>query len=149
MIRTGLETLDRTGVVLLRPYMASLLADGLARESQDAESLAVLNDALTAIECTGERWFESELLRKRALALMSTGGGAAALSSFKEAIEVARRQDALFWELRASRDLARLWAERGERQQALDLLAPVYDWFTEGFDTPDLVEAKTLLDELR
>ncbi len=148
MIRTGLDTLDGTGVVLLRPYMASLLADGLARENQNAESLAIMNDALAAIECTGERWFESELLRKRALALMSTEGGAAALGSFKQAIEVARRQDALFWELRASRDLARLWAEVGERQRALDLLAPVYDRFTEGFDTPDLIEARTLLDEL-
>jgi predicted ATPase len=65
------------------------------------------------------------------------------------AIDVARQQNARWPELRASCDLARLWAERGERQQALDLLAPVYAWFSEGFDTPDLVEAKALLDELR
>ena len=66
-----------------------------------------------------------------------------------QALDVARQQEARLLELRASRDLARLWAERGERQQALDLLAPVYDWFTEGFDTPDLVEAKALLDQFR
>ena len=67
----------------------------------------------------------------------------------QKTLDVARQQNARWPELRASRDLARLWAERGERQRALDLLAPVYDWFTEGFDTPDLVEAKALLDELR
>jgi predicted ATPase len=66
----------------------------------------------------------------------------------QDAIDVARQQSARWPELRASRDLARLWADRGERQRAQDLFAPVYDWFTEGFDTPDLLEAKALLEEL-
>ena len=68
---------------------------------------------------------------------------------FRRALEIAREQEAKMWELRAALSLARLWAEQGKRQKACDLLAPIYDWFTEGFDTPDLKDAKALLDELR
>ncbi len=70
------------------------------------------------------------------------------MTCLEEALRTAERQNARSWQLRSARDLARLWAENGERQKALDLLFPVYDWFEEGFDTPDLVDAKALLDEL-
>ena len=88
--------------------------------------------------------------RRAAIALRAKATATAdAITDLERALDIARQQQAPSLELRAARDLARLWAERGDRQQALDLLAPVYDRFTEGFDTPDLVEAKALLDELR
>jgi predicted ATPase len=93
--------------------------------------------------------FHAELHRLAARMLLAGPEDApAAESHLKTAIRIAQRQRARMWELRAARDLANLWAERGERQKAHDLLAPVYGWFTEGFDTPDLVEAKALLDSL-
>jgi predicted ATPase len=78
----------------------------------------------------------------------AAGNGAAAEMSFHEAIQVAQRQGAKLWELRAGTSLARLWRDQGKRNEARDLLAPIYGWFTEGFDTPDLKEAKALLDQL-
>jgi predicted ATPase len=79
---------------------------------------------------------------------LASSGADQAEACLRRAIEVARAQDAKLWELRSATSLARLWADQGKRSQARDLLAPVYDWFTEGFDTPDLKDAKALLDEL-
>jgi predicted ATPase len=96
------------------------------------------------------RWFEAELHRIRGELLRTAhpGATAEAEADFHRAITVARRQDAKLWELRAATSLARLWRDRGKRDEARALVAPVYGWFTEGFDTPDLKEAKALLDEL-
>ncbi len=110
------------------------------------EATASLAKAADLIQQTGSRWWEAELHRMRGFCLLSrsTAAAQAAEAGFRTAIDVARSR----WELRAAHNLASLWAEQGERQKAHDLLAPVYDWFTEGFDTPDLKEAKALLDQL-
>jgi predicted ATPase len=105
---------------------------------------------LALTEKSGVRWFEAELHRHRGELLRTAhpGAEAEAEASFRRAIAIARGQDAKLWELRAAASLARLWRDRGKRDQARASLAPVYGWFTEGFDTPDLKEAKALLDEL-
>ena len=101
---------------------------------------------------TKERFYEAEIYRVKGELLLKHGGPdsvARAETSFRQALDIARVQSAKSWELRAATSLARLWAERGGRAQARDLLAPIYGWFTEGLDTPDLNDAKALLDELR
>ena len=105
---------------------------------------------MTAVETTKERWCEAELNRIAGeIALKSPKPDAAkAEAHFERALAVARQQQAKSWELRAAMSLARLWRDQGKVQQARELLAPVYGWFTEGFDTRDLKEAKALLDEL-
>ena len=105
---------------------------------------------MTAIEATKERWCEAEVNRMAGeIALLSPEPDAAkAEAYFERALAVARQQQAKSWELRAAMSLARLWRDQGKVQQARELLAPVYGWFTEGFDTRDLKEAKALLEEL-
>ena len=105
---------------------------------------------MTAVETTKERWCEAEVHRIAGeIALMSPEPDAAkAEAYFERALAVARAQQAKSWELRAAMSMARLWRDQGKRDEARDLLAPVYGWFTEGFDTLDLKEAKALLDEL-
>jgi predicted ATPase len=102
------------------------------------------------METGGERWFEAEIHRTAGeIALMEPEPDAAkAEAYFERALAVARQQQAKSWELRAAMIMARLWRDQGKKQQAHDLLAPVYGWFTEGFDTLDLKQAKALLDEL-
>jgi predicted ATPase len=102
------------------------------------------------VATTKEKWFEAEVHRIAGdIALLSPEPDAAkAEAYFEHALTVARKQQAKSWELRAAMSLAPLWRDQGKPQQARELLAPVYDWFTEGFDTPDLKEAKALLDEL-
>ena len=148
-IRRALDALLATGVRLWRPYHLALLADVERRAGRYDQALAHLDRALRQVEDTGERWYEAELHRLRGeLALRSGGDASAAEAAFHAALGLARRQVAKTWELRAAASLARLWAERGDRRKAHDLLAPVHAWFTEGFDTPDLIEAKALLDAL-
>jgi predicted ATPase len=105
---------------------------------------------LALTEKSGVRWFEAELHRKRSELLRTghPGAEAEAEAGFRRAIAIARRQDAKLWELRAANSLARLWRDQGKRDEACSLLTPVYGWFTEGFDTPDLKESKARLDEL-
>jgi class 3 adenylate cyclase len=138
-----------TGAVLGRPLRLTLLADSLGKAARPIEGLKRLDDAVRQVEATGERWSESNLHRVRGELLIAAGELAAAESSFREAITVACRQSAKFWKLCAATSLARLWRDQGKRAEAHDLLAPVYGWFTEGFDTPVLRNAKALLDELR
>jgi predicted ATPase len=109
-----------------------------------------IGEAMTAVETTKERWWEAEVHRTAGeIALKSPEPDAAkALAYFECALAVARKQRAKSWELRAAMSMARLWRDQGKRDEARDLLAPVYGWFTEGFDTLDLKEAKALLDEL-
>jgi hypothetical protein len=111
-------------------------------------SLALFDEALATVEKTEERLFEAELHRLRGELLLGSGEKGEAEKSIGLALEIARRQQARMWELRAATSLARLWGERGRRAEARDLLAPIHGWFTEGFDTADLKEAKALLEEL-
>jgi predicted ATPase len=106
------------------------------------------DEALAECSVSGTLWIVAGLHILRADLARTEGDMAAAERALLDALEVARRQEARSWELRASTSLARLWAEQGERQKAHDLLAPIHAWFTEGFDTPDLIEAKALLDQL-
>jgi predicted ATPase len=138
------------GLYLLDPFHETLLAEVEAASGQVAAGLASLDTQLDAIERTGERWFHAEALRVRGeLLLMQTRVDTACVEgAFMRAMEVAADQHATSFRLRASISLARLWRDQGRRREARDLLAPVYGWFTEGFDTPDLREANALLDEL-
>jgi class 3 adenylate cyclase/predicted ATPase len=149
-IRDGAAASCATGADLFQPWYFVLLAAAHAHLGDPAAGLAALAEAETRMGQSGERWPEAEIHRlKGELMLSMEGADAGAEQFFRTALEVAREQQARSLELRAATSLARLWAERGERQKAHDLLAPVYDWFTEGFDTPDLKDAKALLDELR
>ena len=109
---------------------------------------AALAVAERVISTNGERWWEAEIHRRRGLLLLSERRLPASQASFETSIRIARAQQAKSLELRAATSLARLWGEQGRRAEAHQLLAPVYSWFTEGFDTADLKEAKTLLDQL-
>jgi len=122
----------------------------LLAETAPQEALSLFADALTRVENTGERWFEAELHRLQGELTLSGSNPAVdgAESCFQRALAVAREQDAKLWELRAAMSLARLWREQGRRKEASDLLVPVYNWFTEGFDTSDLKDARALLRRL-
>jgi predicted ATPase len=117
---------------------------------QPEAGLAVLTEALMLVDTTGERWYESELHRLKGELLLqqSSDNQAEAESCFHHAIAIAQSQQAKSLELRAATSLARLWQQQGKRTEAHELLAPVYGWFTEGFDTADLQDAKVLLDAL-
>ena len=116
---------------------------------QFPDAWGCIREALAAIKNTKDKWFEAEIHRVAGeLALASPEPDAAkAQAYFEQALDVARQQQAKSWELRAAMSLARLWRDQGKVQQARELLAPVYGWFTEGFDTRDLKEAKALLEE--
>ena len=115
-----------------------------------AEALRLLAKVLDRVERTGERWFEAELYRLKGGVMLSLpeDDGREAEGCFRRALDIARHQQAKSWELRAATSLARLRRDQGRRVEARELLAPVYGWFTEGFDTADLKDAKALLDEL-
>ncbi len=147
-MRAGLEKWNRIGARLWLQPFTCLFAENLFHSRRRAEALETLAQALDVGEQTGERWWESRIHHLRGQALLHSGDADSAAASLQAAIQVARAQDAKSWELRAATSLARLWAEPGRRNDAHDLLAPVYDWFTEGFDTPDLQDAKALLDDL-
>ena len=110
--------------------------------------MTLLDDALQIVERTGERWFAAELNRHKGQLLLRQGHAEAAEDLYCKALSIAREQEAKLWELRAAASLARLRRDQGRPDEARDLLAPIYGWFSEGFDTPDLKEAKALLDEL-
>src|SRR5262249_28685439 len=112
------------------------------------EGLTLLDDALQIVGRTGERWFAAELNRHKGQLLLRQGHLEAAEELYLKALSIAEEQEAKLWELRAAVSLGRLRCDQGRHNEARDLLVPVYGWFTEGFDTPDLNEAKALLDEL-
>jgi predicted ATPase len=145
----GLTAVRATGAVASTPLVFMWLAEACAVLGLPLEGLNHLAEAALIIETTDERVDEAELHRLRGNLLSATGDQAAAEQSYHQALAVARRQGARLWELRAAAtSLARLWRDQGKRTEAHDLLAPVYGWFTEGFDTPVLKEAKELLNEL-
>jgi predicted ATPase len=127
-----------------------LLAEAHGVLGEPEAGLTVLTEALTVVDTTGARVWEPELYRLKGVLLLqqSPDKQAEAENCFHHALEIARSQQAKSLELRASTSLARLWQQQGKRQEAHDLLAPIYHWFTEGFDTADLQEAKALLEAL-
>jgi predicted ATPase len=125
-----------------------LLAAACEIAGQVEEGLTLLDDALRIVERTGERWFAAELNRHKGQLLLRQGHTEAAEDLYRKALSVAEEQEAKLWELRAATSLARLRRDEGRHAEARDLLKPVYGWFTEGFNTPDLKEAKALLGEL-
>jgi predicted ATPase len=139
-----------TGAESSRPYFLALFAEVHGIMGQPETGLTLLTEALTLTDRTGERWYEAELYRLRGALLLqqSLDHQADAATCFAQAIAIAQNQQAKSFELRTATSLARLWQSQGKRQEAYDLLAPVYGWFTEGFDTADLKDAKALLDEL-
>jgi predicted ATPase len=148
LLTVGLDGWLKIGYMNLRPFGLTLLADACRMAGQCRAALAHLAEARDLAEETGARWFQAETLRLTGDVLLATDDAAAAEAGYHEAIAIAQQQSAKLWELRAATSLARLWRDQGKRAEARDLLAPVYGWFTEGFGTPVLQEAKALLDEL-
>ena len=151
MISSGIIAFRSTGATVFMPLFLSILARAYAELGQFDDAWRRIGEAMTAVETTKETWFEAELHRTAGeIALKSPQPDAAkAEAYFERALAVARAQQAKSWELRAAMSMARLWGGQGKPDAARELLAPVYGWFTEGFDTLDLKEAKALLGEQR
>jgi predicted ATPase len=149
-ITSGVIAMRSTGTTMWMPVWLSSLAKSNAEIGQFDDARRCIDETRTMIETTKERWYEAEVNRIAGeIALMSPELDATkAEAHFERALAVARGQQAKSWELRAAMSMTRLWRDQGKHQQAHDLLAPVYGWFTEGFDTLDLKEAKALLDTL-
>jgi predicted ATPase len=146
----GLAAYRATGAEAASTYYLALLAEVHAQRGQTAAGLSVVGEALALVNRNGERWWEAELLRLKGALLLqqTTPDTRQAEACFQQALDIARRQQAKSWELRAATSLGRLWQQQGKHAEAYELLAPIYGWFTEGFDTADLQEAKTLLEAL-
>ena len=138
-----------TGTALDLSSLFNSLAAAYAHAHRPIEGLRQLEEAVRHIEATQERWCESETHRVRGQLLIAVGDSSAAETSFHQALTVARKQSAKLWELLATVSLAGLWRDQGKRTEVRDLLAPVYGWFTEGFDRPVLKAAKAMLDDLQ
>jgi predicted ATPase len=148
LLRSGSTAHRATGAEMLTPYHIALVAAACEVTGQIVEALTLLDDALKIVERTGERWFAAELNRQKGQLLRRQGHAEVAEELYRKALSIAEEQCAKLWELRAAVSLARLRRDQGRRAEARDLLAPVYGWFTEGFATPDMKEAKALLDDL-
>jgi|SRR5215469_13349914 len=148
LLTQGLTAVRATGAVTGTPRLYIWLAGAHALLGQVVEGLNCLAEAAQIIETTGERHNEAEMHRLRGNLLYAAGDPSAAEESYQRALAVAKRQSSKLWELLGAMSLARLWRDQGKRTEARDLLAPVFSWFTEGFDTPVLQDAKALLDEL-
>jgi predicted ATPase len=149
-VRQGIAAVLATGAALWVPYFCTLLADVSAHLGHTIDGLQALAEAYTLVAQQEERWWEAEICRLRgALLLRQTGTSQAEAETWlQRALDVARRQEAKSLELRAAMSLAQLWQQQGKRADAHELLASVYNWFTEGFDTADLQEAEALLEGL-
>ena len=132
------------------PYQLALLAEAYGQAGHPEAGLPCLAVAVTRVEATEERWWEAEVSRLQGALLLQrpVPDGGQAEACFQQALDVARRQQAKALELRAALSLSRLWQQQGKRAEAYELLAPIYGWFTEGFDTADLQDAKAVLEEL-
>ena len=150
MLTSGLTAYRSTGATLYMPFWLSYLARAYTELDQFDDAWRCIGEAMTAMQSTKENWCDAEVNRVAGeIALKSPEPDAEkAEGYFERALTVARQQQAKSWELRAAMSMARLWRDQGKRTEARDLLAPVYGWFTEGFDTLDLKEAKALLEEL-
>jgi predicted ATPase len=150
MINSGIAAHRAKGSTSSLPFYLSSLGVAYAQLHQFTDARCCIDEAMTAIETTKEKWCEAEVHRIAGeIALTSPEPDSAkAQAYFERALVIARAQQAKSWELRAATSMARLWRDQGKRDEARELLAPVYGWFTEGFDTRDLKEAKALLEEL-
>ena len=147
-VREGVAARQKTGWDLHPPYQLGIASEVLGGAGDCESAAAALAEAEITIDASNERWWEAEVHRLKGVLLLSRGNAAQSESCFKRSIRIAQRQQANSLELRAATSLARLWGEQGRRTEARDLLAPVYGWFTEGFDSPDLKDARALLDAL-
>jgi predicted ATPase len=149
-LHQGLIAWRALGVKTAMPWALALLAEAYEACGQVAEGLSQLTEALAVIHDTGERYYEAEVYRIRGELLLrqAIADVPQAEACFQQALAVARRQQAKSWELRAATSLALLWQQQGKQTAAHALLAPIYGWFTEGFDTADLQDAKALLEDL-
>ena len=150
IIPSGLSASRSTGARYLVPLFLSDLAWAYTELGRCDEASRCIDEVITTLETTKERWFEAEASRAAGeiTLRLPVADAAKAQGYFQQSLTVARQQQAKSWELRAAMSLARLWRDQGKPAAARELLAPVYGWFTEGFDTLDLKEAKALLDEL-
>jgi predicted ATPase/class 3 adenylate cyclase len=148
LIKQGLAAVRATGTILMTPHWLMLLADAYAMLGQPDEGLSCLTEAALVLGTIDERFEEAEFHRLRGQLLNGVGERAEAETNYHQAMAIAKRQGAKVWELRAATSLARLWINEGKCYQARDLLGPIYDWFTEGYETSDLKQAKALLDSL-
>lgn len=149
-IQEGLAALQDTGSQLDHSEYLGVLAEAYGKDQQVEEGLGTVAEGLAFVERTEERFCEAEVHRLKGELLLqqSPDNHQDAEACFQKAIDSARQQGAKSWELRAATSLARLWQSQGKQTEACDLLAPVYNWFTEGFDTADLKDAKALLEAL-
>jgi predicted ATPase len=148
LLRSGSAAYRATGAEVWMPYHIARLAEACEIAGQTEDAATLLDDAVQIVKRTGERWFAAELNRLKGQLMLRQGHSDAAEELYRKALSIAEDQEAKLWELRAAVSLARLRRDQGCCGEARDLLAPVYGWFTEGFDTPDLKEAKALLDSL-
>jgi predicted ATPase len=148
LLRRGSAAYRASGAEMWTPYHIVLLARASEIAGQIDEAVTLLDDALQIVERTGERWLEAELNRHKGQLLLRQGHSEPAEELYRKALSIAKKQGARLWQLRASTSLARLRRDQARHAEARALLAPIYGWFTEGFDTTDLSEAKALLDEL-
>ena len=148
LMTNGLSSFRAMGAVMGTPWALARLAAAYGALGRPVEGLDCLGEAAKIIEKTGERSNESDVVLVRGDLLLATGDRIMAEESYRRALAIAKQQGTRLYELRGATALARLWRDEGKRTEARNLLAPVYDWFTEGFDTLDLKEAKVLLDEL-
>ena len=148
-IRQGLTQWESAGSRVLRPYALATLATLCLQSQRSDHGLSLLQEALALVNTTGERWYEAELYRLQGELTLAQFGGpereAQVEATWRHALDIARRQQARSWELRAAMSLASLWQRQGRLREAHDLLAPIYGWFTEGYATADLQQAKDLL----
>jgi predicted ATPase len=149
-VRQGLAAYRATGAEVAQSYWLALLAEAYMEGGHAEEGLKILAEALAAVRQHGERFYEAELCRLRGEPLLtgSAAQHAEAEACFHQALAIARHQQAKSLELRAAMSLSQLWQHQGKRAEARQLLGEVYGWFTEGFDTADLQEARALLEEL-
>jgi len=148
LLSKGLSIHRATGAGINTPLALVLLAEAYAKVGRVEDGLNCLSEATQLVETSDERIVEADLSRLRGDLLNAIGDQSAAEQSFHQALAVARKQGAKLWEVRAATSLACLWRDQGKRTEARDLLAPIYGWFTEGFDTPVLQDAKALLEQL-
>ena len=147
-LQEAINVHDVMGSLYMRPYLLALWSDIEMKTGQHERSLSLLEEAQSLIDASGGRWYETELCWRKSELLLQRGAMREAEGALARALEVARRQNARSFELRAAIRLAMLWQQQGKSAEAQQLLSPVYSWFTEGFDSPDLREAATLLDGL-